>query len=280
MRRLSRFERFLFPVLICMLALGGAPSQNAQQISAAGADLQSPDDYPPNPTADIGWSAGVSGVTDIQKAFNHARAQENAQLSISIPALTLPSQSVWDGMDDGQRALWLINRERIDRGLVPLHSVETNVTSVAQNYAQYLFDNDTWGHNEDGSPWDRLNSNPAIGACHDFLSVAENLAVFVATYSIPLPLERSVYAWMYEDAGSGWGHRMAILYYPYNDNSGPAGREGFLGIGRVSDGPYQGPFSSSWPYAELTVMNIFDPCPTWEYPTVQLFYLPTMLRRP
>ena len=66
--------------------------------------------------------------------------------------------------------------------------------------------------NEDGrSPWDRLSDNPAIGACHDFLGVAENLAVLVSTGNIALPIERSIYMWMYDDSGSNWGHRHAIL---------------------------------------------------------------------
>ena len=71
--------------------------------------------------------------------------------------LTLPSQGEWDGMTNGEKALWLINRERIDRGVMPLHDVEANVTGVAQYYADYLLDNDAWGHYEDGrSPWERL----------------------------------------------------------------------------------------------------------------------------
>ena len=81
-------------------------------------------------------------------------------------------------------------------------------------------------------PWDRLNTNPAIAACHDFLSVVENLAVFATTgSSIPLPVERAVYMWMYNDAGSGWGHRHAILWYPYNDNSGNRGEKAFWASG-------------------------------------------------
>jgi hypothetical protein len=226
-----------------------------------------PSSYPPDPTSDIDWSAGTGGVADIQAAFNNARTQENAQLGLSIPMLTLPSQSSWDAMSNGEKALWLINRERIDRGVQPLHGVESNVTGVAQYYADYLLDNDLWGHYEDGNdPWERLNTNPEINACHDSLSVSENLAVLVASYSpIPLPVERSVYMWTYADAGSGWGHRHAILWYPYNDNSGPAGQEGFLGIGRASGGPYQGPFSQSWPFAEIIVMNVFDPCAEWDY---------------
>jgi hypothetical protein len=242
-----------------------------------------PVDYPTDPSADIEWSAGTSGVADIQAAFNNAHTQENAQLGTSLPMLTLPSQATWDGMTDSQRALWLINTERVDRSLQPLDSVESNVTSVAQYYAQYLLDNDLWGHDADGNdPWERLNTNPAIQACHDFLSVAENIAVFVTSgSSIALPVERSVYAWMYEDAGSGWGHRHAILWYPYNDNSGTAGQEGFLGIGRANGGPYQGPFSQPWNFAEMIVMNVFDPCASWDYgnpPPTTFTYLPLVLR--
>jgi hypothetical protein len=119
------------------------------------------------------------------------------------------------------------------------------------------------------SPWQRLDANAAIGACHDDLSVSENLAVFVTSgSSIPMPVERSIYMWMYEDAGSHWGHRHAILWYPYNDNSGTSGMEGFLGIGRAYGGPYQGPFSQPWNFAELIVMNVFDPCEDWFYGVV------------
>ena len=99
------------------------------------------------------------------------------------------------------------------------------------------------------------------------LNVAENIAVFVTSgSSIALPVERSVYNWMYDDAGSGWGHRHAMLWYPYNDNSGEPGKEGFIGIGRANGGPYQGPFDNPWNFAEMVVMNVFDPCPSWEYP--------------
>jgi len=229
--------------------------------------------YPPDPNADIAWTGGTSGVTDIQNAFNHARTQENSQLGASIPVMSLPSQTEWNSKSDGEKALWLINRERIDRGVAPLSGIESNVTGVAQYYADYLLDNNAWGHEKDGyDPWERLNNNPAIGACHDFLSISENLAVFVTTgTSIALPIERAIYMWMYTDKGSGWGHRHAILWYPYNDNSGLVGDEGFLGIGRANGGPYKGPFSSEWNFAELIVMNVFDPCATWLYTNTSIF---------
>jgi hypothetical protein len=77
--------------------------------------------------------------------------------------------------------------------------------------------------------------------------------------------------WMYRDFDAGWGHRHALLWYPYNDNSGPAGMEGFMGIGRATGGPYQGSLAQPWPLAELIVMNVFDPCSTWVYDTGLIF---------
>jgi uncharacterized protein YkwD len=269
-----RSARLLACILLLAVALGWSNSP-AQAL---------PSSYPLDPTADIPWNAGTAGVADIQTAFNYARTQENTQLGLHLPMLLLPGQSTWDALGNGGKALWLINAERVDRGVMPLHGVESNVTSVAEYYADYLLDNDVFSHTADGlSPWDRLNTNPAIAACHDFLSVAENLAVFVTSgTSIPLPVERSVYMWMYDDQDSGWGHRHAILWYPYNDNGGPTGMEGFLGIGRASGGPYQGPFTTPWNFAEIIVMNVFDPCADWDYgePTVSIYtFLPVVMRR-
>ncbi len=196
------------PATFLLLAiLAGADSSPARALPAS---------YPPDPTTDIPWNAGTSGVLDIQTAFNNARTQENAQLGLHLPMLTLPSQLAWDALSNSEKALWLINAERVDRGVMPLHGVESNVTSVAQYYAQYLLDNDVFSHDADGlSPWDRLNTNPAIAACHDFLNVVENLAVFVTSgTSLPLPVERAVYMWMYEDESSGVGTPPRHLMVP------------------------------------------------------------------
>ncbi len=224
-----------------------------------------PRSYPDDPLSDVGWSAERSGVGDIETAFNTARKNENAELETAIPMLSLPSQAEWDAMTGDEKALWLINREREDRGVAPLHGIEENVDAVAQDYAEYLVENDVFGHEEDGhTPWERLSANPAIGACHDVLEVAENLSIFYSSGpNIPLSIPRAIYNWMYDTRGSGnWGHRHAILWDAYDDNSGPEGKEGFLGMGRAS-GP-----SAEWDLAERIVMNVFDPCETWEYPKV------------
>lgn len=215
--------------------------------------------YPADPVSDTDWPySNETEVADIQSRFNTARANENSQLGTSVPMLTFPSQSDWNDKSEDEKALWLINRERIDRGLDPLHGLEANVTQVASDYAQYLLDTDSFSHYADGNtPWERLNNNPSINACHDYLSVAENLAVLWGGWT--LPIERAVYMWMYKDSGSSWGHRHAILWYPYNDNSGTPGVEGFLGIGLAS-GEHQG-----WSNSDIIVLNVFDPCSSWNY---------------
>jgi len=217
--------------------------------------------YPPDPTADIPWTGGMSGVADIQAAFDNARATESTQLGISpaLPSLVMPSQANWDALSDSEKALWLINQERAVRGVEPMEGVEANVTSVAQWYADYLLANNATGHTADGrDPWQRLDDNAAINACSDWLNVAENLAYFwTSGSSIPLPVERAVYNWTYDDASSSWGHRHFNLWYPYTAGSCNTGVEGFMGIGRAS-GPHQG-----WNFGEIIVMNAFDPCSTW-----------------
>lgn len=229
--------------------------------------IQTNKSHPQDPTSNIEWSAGTSDVSDIQDAFNNARLQENTMLDINIPLIQLPTQDEWSNKTPQERAFWLINKERIDREVMSLDNIEVNITDVAQYYSDYLANNNTWGHNTNGqTPWERIASNPTIGNCQDNLAVSENIAVFVSSSnSIPMSIERAVYNWLYDDAGSQWGHRHAILYYSYNDNSGENGKEGFLGIGVSGANNYQGPFSQVWNYAELIVMNVFDPCEDWQY---------------
>jgi hypothetical protein len=170
-------------------------------------------------------------------------------------------------MKSGERALWLINEERVARGLRPLHALEENVTEVAQSYAEFLLTSNLFDHDSDGrSPWERLDGNAAIGACHDFLSIAENIYFQATTGSTPLPfaVEKAIYTMIYEDSSSQWGHRHAILWTTYTENSGVPDQEGFLGIG-VAHGGYTSPFDARfYQSTDMIVMNFFDPCAAWE----------------
>lgn len=215
--------------------------------------------YPRDPLGDLEWPySSETSVKAIQTRFNNGRTAENLQLGTNIPMMQLPSQGVWDSMSADDKVLWLINRERIDRGLLPLHGVDQRVSEIASNYAHYLINNNAFGHVENGQdPWARLNSAPEINACHDFLGIGENLSVLWGDWSVPV--ERSVYDWMYNDKSSNWGHRHAILWYPYSNNSGTAATEGLLGVG-VAAGAHYG-----WEQTTIVVMNVFDPCPLWDY---------------
>jgi uncharacterized protein YkwD len=274
-------------ILACLLSFRISTTNQASALSnepwfqnsaAAIVSAQAPENaqsWPPDPTSDIAWSGGYATVADIQAAFNNAHTQENYQLNLSLAMFSLPSQSEWNAKSDGEKAIWLINGERQSRNVPLLHGIEANVTSVAQNYANFLMAHNAFSHTADGhDPFWRLNANPTISNCHDFLPVVENLAALMTSgNSISLPIEQSVYMWMYQDRGSAWGHRHAILYYPYTENGGPSDREGFLGIGRAS-GPYMG-----WNFGEVVVMNVFDPCADWGYITpvyTDLVYLPAI----
>lgn len=227
-------------------------------------------DYYPDRPADVVWSpAQYATVTDIQTAFNNARTNENALNlgtgQVQMPMMTMPSQAEWDGMSNSLRALWLINSERQARGLLPLEGVDVNAIAVAQAHADYLLANNLFTHTGSGgtTPWQRLAAHPAIQNHQDFLGVAENLAAFVtSTNSIPSPVERSVYGWIYEDASSAWGHRRACLWIAFTNNYGPAGSEGLMGIGRASGGPWSG-FGTPWNFAEIVVFKVFDPAASY-----------------
>ena len=94
-------------------------------------------------------------------------------------------------------------------------SIDPLVTGVADDFAHWLLDNDGWGHEQDvdgdgalESPWDRMHDDVGIApagitACHDFLGIGENLAVYVSSNPEHPPTEnvaRSIYDWLYADA--------------------------------------------------------------------------------
>lgn len=247
-------------------------------------------DSPPNLNSDILWTdtggvfdpanniftATFNGPTDIEAAFNHGRRQEEIQLGLAngtLGNLSLPAN--YSSLSDDEKALLLINEERTARagmqaGVIglPLEQVYGPLDAVAQDYAQHLITNDLWGHHHNGNPNQRLNagSTDLALACRESLAHTENLAAFYSPGSIPLSVERAIYGWIYEDEGSNWGHREAVLLqdkplgststnFGYKNNTGAAGSEGYLGIG-VASGPYEG-----WANGTVVVMNIIDPNP-------------------
>jgi hypothetical protein len=226
--------------------------------------------YPLDPLSDIEWSAKQATWSDMVAAYNHGRERENELLGTSLAAITFPAAEVWAGMSNGEKSIWLINEERSARGLVPLQGLEEHVGAVAQGFAEWLLANNAFAHDADGrSPWERLDANPAIGNCHDFLGIAENL-YFTGTSSpdpLPLVIEQALYAMLYDDAGSAWGHRHALLWTAFTENNDDPNREGFLGVGYVHGG-FTSPFDSNYyQSSDIVVINLFDPCATWSQST-------------
>ena len=214
----------------------------------------------------IPWSEAFHSLDDVERAYNTGRSTENSQRGVFIKPIEFPTQAAWDKMDDGQKALWIVNQERTARGAPPLQGLEKNVTEVAQAHAEWLLANNAFDHKADGKdPWIRIHSKPAIAACHDWLGVAENLGYRGTTSSggVPFPVEQIIYAFIYDDAHDDWGHRKMILHPSFKDNSGQPEKEGFLGIGHAR-GSYISPKDGDrYDNTDMLVMNVFDPCPTW-----------------
>jgi hypothetical protein len=250
-------------------------------------------DSPPNLNADIDWNAGYGGVAEVESAFNYGRRQEEVQLGLNRGALgnlDLPSQAVWNTFGDDAKALLILNAERTARagifpGVVglPFTNIQSDVDSLAQYYANYLISQNTTGHDADGrTPFQRIDDDPSLGPCHEFLNRAENLAYFLTSNSsTPLYVERAIYMWIYDDANSAWGHREAALLqdkdlatrnptYGFSNNVGSLADEGFVGIG-VAHSPYYNPDGLTWvKMGTIVVLNMIDPvstgaCP-WDAP--------------
>lgn len=266
---------------------------------------------PPDPDADIAWDedpdrdgaqASFDGVGAIEAAYGRARREEERQFGLdagSLGVLELPAQASWDALDGADKALLIANAERAARGGIPypggaplglpLAGIETHLNALAQAYADYLVTANYWDHDApaDGpppfagtDPFSRIDADPVLGEtaggdCHDFLGQAENLAVFASSPvpDIPLPVERAIYGFIYDDSGSAWGHRHLMLLQDaplagdsggFTDDAGDAGSEGFIGVGTAgaTDGTYAA-FENvaDFPVQRNVVLLMIDPVP-------------------
>ncbi|MFT6808788.1 MAG: hypothetical protein ACJA01_002019 [Saprospiraceae bacterium] len=237
---------------------------------------------PANLNSDINASNGFSTASAIEATYNNARRQEEIQLGLGANAITnlnLPSQSEWNSYSEDKKALFLLNDERTSRkginygqGAVRGYSFEgvaQKVDQVSQAYAQVLMNNDAFTHTySNTSPSSRI-SNGVGSSCKEFISRSENLygAVSTANSGFPNVVAQAMYGFIYDDAGSNWGHReMCLLQdkdlsgnnWGFSDNHGIVQEEGLIGIGIVR-GTNWSAFGSNWPYGVVLVMNYFDP---------------------
>jgi len=234
------------------------------------------------------FTATFNGVVDIAAAYNFGRRREEVQFAFNtndLGNINMPSQAEWDTYTPSEKGLHLINEERtcragLDYGAgnvlgLPFQGVEKHIQDISEYYARVLLDNNSTGHNVDGmTPYARIDGNCKIGtavSCHEFNSRAENLAYFWTSGATnALVLERSIYNWIYDDASSSWGHRAACLIQDtdpitgsggFNNNSGAASSEGFLGFAVIgaNNGLYNAGLGSWVDRGDIVVMNFFDP---------------------
>jgi hypothetical protein len=227
------------------------------------------------------WDEGKT----IETNFNDARRWEETNRGLTpncLGNMTAPSGG-WAGLSNETIALYIHNSERTARSLLPLYGVETNLSSVAQAHADWQITNDVFSHggnpalgsgssyltcplpgtSNTGSSFDeRINSNSTLNG--QWQGIAENLSVSVATSSgssfFTNFVARSIYGLMYQDAGSAWGHRHAILNV-FTDNHGPSGSEGFIGVGVGQGANFQAvAFNcNNWNYAMILTLEYYDP---------------------
>nr|WP_246119382.1 DUF1566 domain-containing protein [Aliikangiella coralliicola] len=227
-------------------------------------DFDFVDSYPQD---DIAWSgANFSDVTEIEKAFNHARRID----STIWQYLKMPEQAQWDSYTLQQKALFLVNSERKARGLKPYAGVSPRVATVAQDFADYLRTNNeviTHTRSSDGaSHQDRLEEDPYIQENHE--GAFENIYANYQTISAGEAIVGAIYQWTYEDkfpaSGASWGHRSAILWVGFNENNDSPFTEGLVGFG-VSIGAYQPPGSVGDGQGAVVVMNGIDQKAAWTH---------------
>ncbi len=188
-------------------------------------------------TASINGGASVSTIADIEAAYNNARRTEETQTGLSNNALgilDLPSEAIWQSYTAAEKALFLLNAERTARGILPYKGVLPALQEVAQNFAQHSVEHNIIGHvGADGRTFgDRLSEETQLVGCYQ--AVTENIT-YHALDAISIPVEVSVYRFLYASANNGvWGHRHALLQQFDNDLNDNA-NEGFIGVGVADD---------------------------------------------
>ena len=229
-------------------------------------------DVAPNNGKNIEYNNIGTTVSDIESAFNYARSLD----STVNKALTLPSQEVWDSLSKEEQALYILNKERLDRGLKPFEGVvsmntkfnstnPTTLSEVAQGYANVLYTKTTLDHNLDGDVTSRLNRVEAIKNGSEYIPYNESLYAEGNSFKLDsIPLIKAVYNWIYADekpaAGKPWGHRAMCLMKVPNDDFGKKGAEGIVGFGLVQGENYA--MTPNYK-SSIVVMNIINPTSSW-----------------
>lgn len=155
--------------------------------------------------------ASVTGCVDIPASPDYLSSRseadaiaaiDNARSEEKLPALRLPANYYHLGV--AQQQLVLINLERTDRHLPPLH-MDAALAQVALAYSRQMSGLHFFSHTSpiSGTFTNRIDSNPATA--NHYKLAAENLA------GNPVAAAGPIYEYMYDDTAENCGHRLNIL---------------------------------------------------------------------
>ena len=231
------------------------------------------DTFIQNSSSDTEWSVSKYNklkISDIETAFNTARAKDP---TVTLP-MTLPPQNIWDNYSSSEKILYLVNKERCDRGLRPFEGIDPKIVNEANNYANYLKNHPEQyaakPHEADGrTPLQRMAQDAGIivNSNADAFPYGENIASFSVGSSgndFPIVHEgeaKSVYGWMYQDKNEAYGHRYFLLAKGMLENSGNRNMEGLIGVGTATRQYRNGDYF--WTQV-IIVMDGFDPRKNWD----------------
>ena len=209
------------------------------------------------PLNDKVWYSMSYDVDEIQSAFNSAR---DSDPTIS-KTLQMPTQSIWNTLSESQKLLFLLNKERVDRGIKPFEGIDTSLENLAQTYTQMLYDNNATGHNFDANPKERLSTIEKIAENQDTMEYVENIFISNTMQAQEEPAALAVYNWIYADNKNHWEDRKLCLINSLNDNSGEDSQEGLIGLGIVHGDEFE-PLEGN---VTLVVLDAFDPGEGWSH---------------
>jgi uncharacterized protein YkwD len=190
-------------------------------------------------------------------AFNNARNQDptvrNSQKNLVLP----PNFANFSWQD---QYFFVLNRERSGRGLLSMTYPIPKLNTVAGGYSKILNDNDQFTHTYNGTtPSTRMSADPDIKACIEFQPYSESLYYFsYIGYNFvtdKLVALQGLYNFLYNDAGSNWGHRKHLLS-AYQNNNKARNHEGHSGLGLSVKKDNKGYTTY------ILTHNTFDPNPT------------------
>ena len=227
------------------------------------------------PDRNLEWRGGdAETVEDIARAFNYARSQDPSVFQYLI----MPDQATWDSWSIQQKGLYLVNAERVARGIKPYAGYDPALVTAAESYAEFIRDNNmVIDHYADGrSPMQRMDAQPYVADHRDRRAIkTESLSsgTHLAMPGEDEALARAIFFWLYQDKdwfvdfdwadGPPWGHRDHLLQTELDENHGSPYAEGLVGFG-VSLGHYAPGRDPSDRYGYVTAFKTLDQGPDWD----------------